>query len=514
MSHFRRTIALCVLGAVVLAACSESAKTAKSNNDIVSGNSETSESTVASKIPAINEADLEIEDLGDLALPETSIEHCGWPMQGQNIGRTHSLPSDCETEFSTATVGDLEEKWYFKSDDVVSAVPVVMGDTVYFGDWTGKFYAIDLATSELRWAFKTVPHDNVYAGQITAGAVVGEVDGAARVIFNAGKSTYSLDAETGELVWKHELGKPGDGNEPTEIEGSPVMADGLVIFGWEPHNTPGFPAGLMALNAASGKEVWHFYTDEDGGCADIWGQPSVDAENRMVIAGTGNCTREEGWGPYSEALFAVNLDTGEPLWAYQPHEFNRDDVDFGAAAPNLFEVDGRLLVGEGNKDGVYYTVDRLTGEFVWKADVQDPGCPQGICGSNFSYGGFNGSTAYLDGMIVGLTAIGGNREMFNYHGIDAATGEEVWGTSRVGEGYSPSSAANGLAIIASIDATLRIFDIKTGAQLVKVAPVPETLFVSGVAVLGDMMLTGGGFREPGKPGPSETAGVHAFGLAD
>ena len=66
------------------------------------------------------------------------------------------------------------------------------------------------------------------------------------------------------------------------------------------------------------------------------------------------------WGPFSDAMFAVDLETGALRWIYQPHPSNRDDLDF-AGAPNLIDLDGRKLAGLGNKDGSYYLVDRDDG---------------------------------------------------------------------------------------------------------------------------------------------------------
>ncbi|MCB1015433.1 MAG: hypothetical protein KDB10_10010, partial [Acidimicrobiales bacterium] len=70
--------------------------------------------------------------------PDTApVDACDWPMWGQSPARTFAAPSDCPTGLSAATVGDLEEEWFFNTEDVVSATPVVVGDTVYVGDWTG-----------------------------------------------------------------------------------------------------------------------------------------------------------------------------------------------------------------------------------------------------------------------------------------------------------------------------------------------------------------------------------------
>ena len=72
----------------------------------------------------------------------------------------------------------------------------------------------------------------------------------------------------------------------------------------------------------------------------------------------------------STAKLIATATVGDVRWTYQPHPPNNDDLDF-AGAPNLFEMNGRKLVGLGNKDAVYYAVDRATGELRWTATAMD-----------------------------------------------------------------------------------------------------------------------------------------------
>ena len=169
----------------------------------------------------------------------------------------------------------------------------------------------------------------------------------------------------------------------SEIESSPVVVDGMVVFGWDVHNEPkgGRPAGVVALDARTGRVRWRTVTAPvadrpnatGAGCGDVWGSPAVDRARRLVIVGHRELRRcASGWGRASDALLAFDLDDGHVRWVYQPHPPNHDDLDF-AGAPNLFEVDGRPLVGLGNKDGKYYVVDRETGAPVATVDATAPG---------------------------------------------------------------------------------------------------------------------------------------------
>jgi len=439
------------------------------------------------------------------------IEACDWPMWGYGVERTFA--TSCATALGPDTVGDLERVWFHATDDVVTATPAVVGDTVYTGDWAGVVYALDRETGEERWRFQTVEHRNVYAGQIVSSPAVADVGGERRVFIGAGKTLYGIAAADGAERWRHELGEAGNVLEPTEIESSPVVVDGLVIFGYDVHNTPGYRAGLRAVDAATGALVWDVDLDREGGqaeeptgCVDVWSSPSVDLERGLVFAGTGNCpSSPDGWGDYTEALFAVDLE-GAPVWSFQPHEPNNDDLDF-AGAPNLFRIGDRDVVGLGNKDGTYYVVDRGTGEPVWQAEATDPGLEQ--AGSNFSTGGFIGGSAVSDGIVAGGTGVG---PCPCVHGIDAATGEILWQNEEPAATYASAAVANGVLFLGGNDFTLRALDLATGEILW--SEEVQGAVSGGAVVAGDDLFAVAGIREPGLDERSETSGVYRFSLGE
>jgi polyvinyl alcohol dehydrogenase (cytochrome) len=443
-----------------------------------------------------------------------AVDECDWPLWGQSIERTFSYP--CDTDIAPDTVGDLQQAWFFTADDAVTATPAVVDGTVYVGDWSGRFYAIDLDTGELEWSYTTDVHPVVYAGQIVSSAAVAEVGGRRLVFFGGGKTVYALDAADGSLVWARELGETGAGrdDDPTEIESSPVVVDGMVIVGTDVHNSPGGePAGVVALDAASGGRRWTAKTAPttgDGatgsGCGDVWGSPSVDLERRLVFVGTGNCTTAEGWGDHSEALLAIDLDAGTVEWTYQPHDQNLDDLDL-AGAPNLFRIGDRDVVGLGSKDGVYYAVDRASGEPVWQRQAAEPGIPEP--GGNYSTGGFIGATAVAGGTVVGGTAIGGEPYL---HALDADTGAIAWQQPAAGPTYAAAAEANGVVFVGATDFTFRAVDLGSGEVLW--SQEVQGAVSGGAAVVGNDVVAVAGLREPGDSNPNRTAGVYRFTLDD
>lgn len=447
---------------------------------------------------------------------------CDWPMWGRGPTRTFSYPGRCGSAITHDTVAGLEEAWFFNTDDVVTATPAVVGDTVYVGDWTGRFYAIERDDGTPRWTFRADPHEQVYAGQIVSSAAVADVGGERTVYFGGGKTLYALRADSGGLRWKHELNPGGPVDDPTEIETSPVVVDvpgrsQTVIIGYDVHNAPGVRAGLTALDAATGEVRWDFDPDRGAGptgCVDVWTSPAVDVGLGLVFAGTGNCnTSPEGWGPFTEAMFALDLRTGEPVWSYQPHEPNNDDLDFGGA-PNLFSAGGRDLVGLGNKDGHYYALDRRTGEAVWDVEATLPGLNEP--GGNYSTGGFIGPTALSGGearqsdsgpLLVGGTGVGPCPCL---HGIDASTGTIAWQQDLAAPTYAATASVNGVAFSGGTDFTLRALDASSGDVLW--AHEMSGPVAGGAAVQGDDVFAVAGLREPGQETRAENSGVYRFTL--
>jgi polyvinyl alcohol dehydrogenase (cytochrome) len=444
------------------------------------------------------------------------IDRCDWPMWGHGVTRSFSYP--CDTRLAPDTVGGLEQVWFFNAEDTVTATPAVVDGTVFVGDWSGNFYALDLATGEPRWTFSARVHPRVYAGQIVSSAAVADAAGERTVYFGAGNTLYALRAADGRVRWQHRLGPPGDDDDPREIESSPVVVEGLVIFGSDVHNADdGTPAGVFALDAGTGEVRWATITAPTdpadlapgdratgGGCADVWGSPSVDVERRLVFVGTGNCTSGSGWGSNSEAIIALDLDSGAKRWGHQPHRPNQDDLDF-AGAPNLFEVAGGAAVGLGNKDGAYHAVDRETGEPLWSTRVAEPGIPEP--GGNYSTGGFIGPTALAGGTIVGGTAVGGAPYL---HALAADSGKILWQQDVTAPTYAAAAEANGVVFIGGTDFTFRALDLATGDVLW--ARQLSGAVSGGAAVVGDDVIAVAGIREPGVDSTSDTSGVYRFSL--
>lgn len=373
-------------------------------------------------------------------------------MYGHDAARTGT--SSCPTAPSPGTVGGLLPRWALHTADVVTATPTIVDGVAYVGDWSGRFYALDVKTGTQRWAAtlglhrsgKDADRHHGAYGVITSSAAVTDVGGRRVVLVGAGDSLYALD--NGRVLWRTDL----DPRHPTnsgEIESSPVVWSGapggpVVFVGSDANQDSGYTGeGMWALSVATGKPIWHFNPETAThhglyGCGNVWSSPALgldagnpDPARRAVLYfGTADCPNNSGstcptdgsdpycprgtsynyakrWSPYSEAIIAVSAVTGRALWSYQGHTpLNQDDDDFGAPAQLFALPDGRRVVGEGNKDGTYTVLDQATGRLIWN----HPEVGNGNVQPGLAIGGFLGATAVMP--------VGGVPRVFGGSAID------------------------------------------------------------------------------------------------
>ena len=94
--------------------------------------------------------------LGATALPPSASAAGGrgtvpgpsdWPAFGHDIH--HSFTG--VTSLTPGTAASLTPAWFFQTGGAVTANPIVVRSTVYFGSWDGYFYAVDRSAGTLRW---------------------------------------------------------------------------------------------------------------------------------------------------------------------------------------------------------------------------------------------------------------------------------------------------------------------------------------------------------------------------
>lgn len=206
----------------------------------------------------------------------------------------------------------------------------------------------------------------------------------------------AVDRNSGEVVWDEQIARvphPGAAGVPDEwgdlFTGTPVAADGKVLVG-NSNGDAGSRGWVAALDVATGKEEWRFYTvpapGEPGhetwaddhnawrtGGAAVWALGSYAVRERLFIQGTGSPTPmydaefRPGDNLYSDSVVALRIDDGTLAWYFQYTP--NDSWDYDETGTHMLidvPVDGttRPLVAHFGRNGFFYRLDRRTGEFV------------------------------------------------------------------------------------------------------------------------------------------------------
>ena len=448
-----------------------------------------------------------------------------WPTYGHDAQHTFAG----RTTLTESSVKTLRQAWEFPTGDSVTATPTVVGDTVYVGSWDDNFYAVDLETGKLRWKTLISPQHGVKpypgakhrdltsdGGLITSSAWFEPAAGArpALVIFGGGYTLYALNAATGAVYWHHDYtGRPDQPPNPdvdgTRIFSSPVVADGLVLFGVDVDGAAGYGGYLVGASLDTGDPVWEYQTDVDAqgrvvydGCGSVWSSGTVLPALGLVVYGTSDCDFSNT-APEAESILALHISNGTLAWDYRPPRADVDcDWDFGASANAGVDAQGNAtFLGEGSKDGTYYSLDPSTGKLRWSTNVVFGG---------FS-GGFIATTAYDGQRVYGATAIGdfgrfesnGTKQQRcdpsnprdklaqepSDHAFDATTGAVQW-QENLAASFSATTVAGGMTFdgLALAASAVQVRDAKTGHLLVQVQ-LPQANW-SGIATVGDALVLG------------------------
>lgn len=418
----------------------------------------------------------------------------------------NSRYNPAEEAITPETVGDLAERWH--RDDVagVSGTPMVVDGTVYFGDWDGFVHAVDPDTGEERWRTEV-------GSPVMSSVTVDDGD----VYAATNDHVVLLDAADGTERWRARTS-----DHPIAISpGSPVLAGDLVVqtvasgelmIGGGRDYT--FRGTVAAFDAETGEEAWRLELTADdaesGAGVGVWSTPAVDDELGLLFIGTGN-TYEPPASRLADSLVAVDVDTGEVAWSTQftfPDVWSASggdglDADVGSG-PNLWEVDGRALVGAADKTGVYHALDRATGEVVWEAELT----PGSILG------GVIGTSARGEGRLYVASNIGageGNAPTgrAEVSALDERDGTVLWESEVDGAVYASVSVVPGLVFVASTSGTLHAFDAEDGTEL-WTTTAPEQSG-SAPSIVDGTLYWGWGFALFGAG--SGNGGVYAFDLA-
>jgi polyvinyl alcohol dehydrogenase (cytochrome) len=376
-----------------------------------------------------------------------------------------------------------------------------VGGVVFYGSWDGHERAVNAATGKQLWSTflgqtsKSTcrPPSAGVASTATVGTIpVNGVSTLAVFVGGADHNFYALDAATGAVIWKRQLGS----TSATFLWSSPLFYRGIIYEGVASFgDCPLIRGKIVAIRATNGA-VRHTLFTAPSGCtgASVWGSPTLDTATGDIYFATGNanttCTE-----PLAVAIVQASSDLSLLGRWKVPASSHGPDSDFGST-PTLFTSAGRPMVGLQNKNGRYYAFDRrsISSGPVWQTLISRPGeCPE--CGAgNIASSAWDGNRLYVgggrsdisgtvcrgmvaalqpsnghvawqvclkDGPVIGaVTGVPGivfagegqflkafgtstGRTLFSYH--DASSGSNFWG---------PAAISNGTAYIGNQDGKL------------------------------------------------------------
>jgi len=212
-----------------------------------------------------------------------------------------------------------QEKWHFDTQDIVRSTPAVSDGKVFFGSRDHNVYSVEAKTGALKWKYDTLRE--VVSSALVAGGTV--------YIGSRDSNLFAFDADTGKIKWKFFYWT-------SWVESSARIRDGILYIGSSDYQQ------LLAIDAASGKQLWKFDTD-----GSAWPTPAVT--DALVYIGAVGIT-DNGYIDHHGAFFAVDRATGKLAWRF-PMKPVAGSRCYGMASSPAVDRD---LVFVGGLDGTLY----------------------------------------------------------------------------------------------------------------------------------------------------------------
>ena len=293
--------------------------------------------------------------------------------------------------------------------------PLVWNSTIYGITTWSSVFAVDARTGKEIWRWDPEVNQATTRG-ITANRGIALYNGMIIAPSLDGR-LFALNALTGRPIWETRVSYTQDRHYVTM---APRIAGGKVIIGVSGGDSGENRGYFDAYDATTGQRSWRFYTVpgdpsqpyeneamraaaktwggdfyKRGGGGAVWDGFAYDPDANLVYVGTGNA---EPWvqkfrgaqnidNLYTCSILAVDLTTGQLKWYFQT--VPNDNWDFDSVQQLMLldlTIDGRprKVLTQAAKNGFFYTIDRVTGQFVsgapfvkvnWAKGLDDSGRP-------------------------------------------------------------------------------------------------------------------------------------------
>lgn len=336
----------------------------------------------------------------------SSLSAASWNGWGADVANSRFAAAQV-ARMTAEEVPRLKLKWAFGFPGASSGgtQPVLFAGRLYVGDAEGDLFALDAETGCIRWTIE------VEAG-IRSAVTIGQNGGRLAAYFgDQSANVYAVDAESGKLLWKVKV----DDYSRAAITGAPQLwNDRLYVpvssreesqVGDPKYPCCAFRGSVLALDAATGKQIWKTYTIAENAKptqknsagmqivgpsgAAVWNAPTLGLKRNTLYVGTGNNYSPPATS-FSDSIVAMDMTTGKIKWVRQETEqdvwnascrrpdrepavcpdADAPDFDFGSS-PVLAELPGgRQILVAGNKSGVIWALDPdHQGKTIWEQQV-------------------------------------------------------------------------------------------------------------------------------------------------
>ena len=218
----------------------------------------------------------------------------------------------------------------------IYGTPIVDGDIVYVGSYSGQVLALNTVARSQALAFPQTrygewewncPGTNAGSNAIVADLVMSE---EALYVSSSNGRVYSLDKEFGDLNWESDI-------LHKKLWTSPVIQGDTLYVGT-------FAGHIVTLSVETGALLPWFFESETG-----FASHPVIYEDTIYV------------GSFDSKLYAIKIGDSELSWSFP------GDKWFWAA-PLINEG----VVYAGCLDGKVYAIDAETGEKLWEFDAGNP----------------------------------------------------------------------------------------------------------------------------------------------
>jgi alcohol dehydrogenase (cytochrome c) len=435
-------------------------------------------------------------------------------------------------QINRSNAANLVPKWTYHIDGALrlESTPIVFEGVMYVTN-RNRVDAIDARTGRQIWYYRDelAAYDSVNRGVAILGNTVFFVTGDAYLV--------ALHRATGGILWQKQF---ADVKKGYYASLAPLALEDRVIVGVSGGES-GMRGFVAALSASTGEELWRFYTvpakgepgsetwgefDPQWGGGATWMTGTFDPELHTIYWTTGNPWPDyygggrRGDNLYTDSVVALDADTGKLKWYFQftPHDTHDWDAESIPVLADLpYQGQARKLLLHPNRNGFFYVLDRVTGQFLeafpfvdrldWAKGIDAKGrpienpnidptpggrrvCPSNRGASNWMSPSFNPETKliYVASLeqcdsFVGIphnpepmhNATGGGAESiptepgkFYIRAIDPLTGSRRWEYAMTGPAAmwaGAVSTAGGLVFFGDDDGQLVAVDAATGRDL-------------------------------------------------